>query len=142
MGFVLILLVLLVCSFTQVNAVCVSDDLTVNTLSGVSLFENGTPLNDLVIRLEKGWWRSKPFRTIKTNSDGSFSFEPIRSGKYKLIIENEGLVNLTVGILVKREDSSPRQGVKILMAIAVPGNCSEASVIKLPESNGVGLSTL
>ncbi len=135
MTFKILLFLMVICLSGQ-NAdaqICLADTLTVNSLSGVAVLNNQTALKEVRIQLRTDHHKNKLIAETITDSNGKFSFDEKRPGKYQIVVEGiEGLVNLTTGIRLRK--SSPNKtplGIKIELALIFTGDCSNVKPFEL-----------
>lgn len=113
--------------------ICISKPLEVTTARGIVFFSNGTKIEDLPIKLSRGKSGKKYVAETRTDKQGMFSFDNIKSGTYYLIVEFEDLVSLTTRLRVKKKSVENSQiGIKITMFPLIPGNCSIAETYCIP----------
>lgn len=106
---------------------CIESELKVSTISGLVVLSNQTIIDDLVINLKDRSSKERLIAETKTDDNGEFSFANVRSGKYLIVIEGENFVPLTIPIRLKKTSSKKLQtGLKITMALLIPGECSKA----------------
>lgn len=81
-------------------------------VAGRAVDASGLPLDGVDLRLEP--LEGAPFadRSARSDEDGTFRFEPVADGRYRLHAEHRGYVETTVGIEVAR---APVDGLEVLL---------------------------
>jgi hypothetical protein len=120
---------------TAGQGICVADTLTVRSVAGkvVGEFNDGeAPLTKASITLKRGnSGATIASQTVKT--DGSFSFDHMRPGKYLMIVSEPGLIDFYLELVVVRSrvKADEKEIVVIMGADCVKPCCGSSAELRL-----------